>query len=172
MILSAQSIRHLCVGPRLKMAMEFNSGLRPMIEPFHERSIINGMSFGLSSCGYDVRIAQTVELRTGDFVLASTMERFALPDDVVGLVAAKSSLARRGISVHEMTVFEPGWCGYATVEISMHGHEPFVIHEGDPIAQIIFARLDAPTCQPYPADGKYQHQPNRPVPALNEWERA
>lgn len=166
MILSAQSIRHLCVGPRLKMAMEFNSGLRPMIEPFYDRTVVNGMSFGLSSCGYDVRIAQTVHLRPGDFVLGSTVERFALPDDVVAFVAAKSTLARRGISVHEMTVFEPGWCGYATVEISMHGSEPFVINEGDPIAQIIFARLDEPTCQPYPADGKYQDQPPHPVPAL------
>ena len=168
MILSAQTIRHLCAGPYFDRAKMFDSTRRPLIEPFHDRSVVNGMSFGLSSCGYDVRIAQTIELKPGTFVLGSTMERFALPNDIVGMVCAKSSLARRGISVHEGTVFEPGWEGWATIEISMHGHEPFTIREGDPIAQIMFMRLDAPTEQPYPPTAKYANQPPRPVPALDE----
>jgi dCTP deaminase len=164
-ILSAQTIRSLCTGPLFEHARKV-SGRRPMIEPFHERTVVNGMSFGLSSCGYDVRIAQTVELKPGAFVLASTVERFDFLHQVVGLVAAKSTLARRGISVHEMTVLEPGWRGHLTLEISMHGHEPFTINAGDPICQILFLRLDEPTMQPYA--GKYQDQAAAPIPAILE----
>lgn len=139
-----------------------------MVTPFFERTIFHGMSFGLSSCGYDVRIAQTYLLGTGPgigFALASTMEHFDMPTNVVGRVHDKSTWARRGLAVQN-TIIEPGWRGHLTLELSNNGHEQIMLHEGMPIAQIIFELLDEPTHQPY--TGKYSDQPARPVPAILE----
>lgn len=136
--------------------------LRP-IEPFHERTVHNGMTFGLSAAGYDVRIRETVHLGPGEFALASTIEKFDMPPDLLAVVHDKSSWARRGIAVQN-TVLEPGWRGYLTLELTNHNHEELVtIEAGSPIAQVIFHRLEAPTEQPY--QGRYQDQEAGPQPA-------
>lgn len=139
MILSAQSIRNQ-IG---------------LIEPFCERGVARGMSYGLSSCGYDVRIAEKVRLERGQFSLASTIERFNFPDNIVGKLHDKSTWARRGLSVFN-TVSEPGWSGYLTLELINHGPETIILWPGDPIGQMVFHVLDEPTEQPY--RGKYQNQ--------------
>lgn len=138
--------------------------LRP-VEPLVERSTINGMSYGLSAAGYDIRIDQDRLMWPGRFTLASTLERFQMPRDVIGIVHDKSTWARRGIAVQN-TVIEPGYQGFLTLEITNHGIGLHWIRKGEPIAQVIFHRLDAVTEQPY--RGKYQHQPRRPVKALRE----
>jgi dCTP deaminase len=148
MILSAQSIRRRCP-----------------VDPFHERTVSHGKTFGLSSAGYDVRIREAVILRPGDFALASTVERFTMPDDLLARVADKSSWARKGLTVQN-TVIEPGWRGYLTLELANHGPNRLVIEAGSPIAQIIFELLDEPTEQPY--RGRYQNQPPEPVAAIEE----
>jgi dCTP deaminase len=125
----------------------------------------SGMSYGLSACGYDVRIAQDVTLAPGDFVLASTLERFEMPNWLVGIVHDKSTLARMGIALQN-TVVEPGWEGWLTAELTNHGCETVEIVAGQPIAQILFHVLSNPTTRPY--SGKYQDQPNRPVEAIRE----
>lgn len=135
-----------------------------MIAPFverqqHERS---GTSFGLSACGYDVRVAQKRVIGPGEFVLASTVERFVMPRDVMAQVADKSTWARRGLAVQN-TIIEPGWEGWLTLEITNHGGSMITLWEGTPIAQIVFMRLEEPTEQPY--EGKYQDQENMPVEA-------
>jgi len=147
-VLSAQTIR------RLRL-------LEPMVE--RQQHVESGCSFGLSACGYDVRLDQDVTLWPGDFGLASTMERFRMHDDVVGIVHDKSTWARRGIAVQN-TVLEPGWEGYLTLELTNHGPEIIRLTAGTPIAQILFHRLDEPTEQPY-GNGKYQSQPRGPQPA-------
>ena len=157
MILSAQSIR--------------KAGI---FTPFNNRTIHEcGMSYGLSSAGYDVRIKERVWLGkngglfTGTFSLASTLEHFTMPDNLLGKVADKSTWARRGLAVQN-TIIEPGWRGFLTLELTYHGTEPFIeIPAGAPIAQIILCRLDEPTEQPY-GSGKYQNQPSRPVAAIME----
>lgn len=149
MILSAQSIR----------------ARGGMITPFNERAIFGGMSYGLSACGYDVRIAERVILWPGDFILASTMERFDLPHDVAGLLMDKSTWARLGVSVQN-TIAEPGWRGYLTLEISNHGKEVISIPAGSPIGQMAFHLLDQPTEQPY--GGKYMDQESGPQKARYE----
>ena len=136
-----------------------------MIEPFEERGVASGMSYGLSCCGYDIRIYRGRILRPGDFALASTLERFAIPDDIMGHVADKSTWARRGLAVQN-TILEPGWEGYLTIELSNHGGETLVIADGTPIAQIVFHQLLEPTEQPY--RGKYDRQERGPVPARFE----
>ena len=138
---------------------------RRMVTPHHERSVVRGMSYGLSSAGYDVRIAQDVLLWPGRFVLASTVERFDMPPDVLGSVADKSTWARRGVAVQN-TIIEPGWRGFLTLELTMHAWRVLRIRAGDPIAQIIFHQLAAATTAPY--RGKYQDQPSGPVPAREE----
>ena len=150
MILPAQNIRKL----------------RGIIEPFHERTVLNGMSFGLSSAGYDVRIAETLWLTpTNRFALASTIEKFVIPRSIVGMVHDKSSWARRGLSLFN-TVIEPGWRGFLTLELVNHGNEEIRIEAGSPIAQIVFMNLSEPTENPY--NGKYQNQEAGPQIARDE----
>lgn len=160
MILSAQTIRGLCHPPKIQ-------GIRPMIEPFHIRSVSNGMTFGLGPAGYDVRIAEEVRLPFGGFALASTMERFVIPDDVIAFAMDKSSWARRGLSLFN-TVLEPGWEGFLTLELSNAGLTWMTIAAGTPIAQIVFQRLDEPTDSPY--RGRYNNQERGPQPARDATE--
>lgn len=148
MILPAQTIRKL----------------KPIL-PFHERKVQNGMSYGLSHAGYDVRIAETIKLLPGEFALASTIEEFFMPNDLVAFVHDKSSWARRGLSLFN-TVIEPGWNGFLTLELVNISKDAFLISEGTPIAQIIFMRLEEPTEKPY--SGKYQHQKRGPQVAIDE----
>lgn len=133
-----------------------------MIDPFHERTVAHGMTFGLGPAGYDVRLAEDVKLPAGGFALASTMERFVIPDDVIAFAMDKSSWARRGLSLFN-TVLEPGWEGFLTLELSNAGPTWMTITAGTPIAQIVFQRLDAPTVRPY--GGRYQNQEAGPQPA-------
>lgn len=141
------------------------------LEPFVEQDIFfldnkKSMSFGLSQCGYDIRIDQMICLGpsglsdTGiSMRLASSLEKFNIPNDVMGVVYDKSSWARRGLSVF-CTVIEPGWRGFLTLELKNMSNDPIVIPEGCPIAQVVFHRLDQECEKPY--NGKYQDQQRGP----------
>jgi dCTP deaminase len=136
------------------------------IQPFFERARQNGMTFGLGPAGYDIRIAEDVTLSWHRrFVLASSIERFDMPNDLIGGVFDKSTWARRGVSALN-TIVEPGWHGHLTLELTYWRWRPLRIAAGSPIVQIIFFRLEAPTEQPYA--GKYQDQRAGPVPAIME----
>jgi dCTP deaminase len=87
--------------------------LKP-VEPFAERARHNGMTYGLGPAGYDIRVAQDVTLsRLRSFVLASSIERFVMPADLIAQVCDKSTWARRGVAVQN-TIIEPGWRGHLT----------------------------------------------------------
>jgi dCTP deaminase len=88
-----------------------------------------------------------------------------MPNNVVGIVHDKSSLARQGIAVQN-TVAEPGWRGYLTLEITNHYVNKILLLKGDAIAQVVFHFLDEPTELIY--DGKYQDQQRGPQEARNE----
>lgn len=184
MILSAQTIRarveaalarvrreHLLIGSLdLPMHPGFDDSYvsrvgELMIDPFTERSVSNGRTFGLSCAGYDVRLAQTLWVWPLWGRLGSIMEFIDLPPDLTCEIKDKSTNARRFITVQNTTA-EPGWRGYLTVEITRHLPWPVRIKKGTPIAQVVFKMLDRPTVQPY--RGKYQDQPNRPVAAKME----
>lgn len=162
MQLCAQSIQRLCEYPT-----EFPDGIsRPLIFPFMPRKVVvNGASWGLSACSYDVRVASDLWLAPGDFALANTLENFAIPHNVAAFVCDKSTYARRGISAFN-TLFDPGFIGNATLELVNHSRNEVAIKAGDPICQIVFHWLDAATDRPY--SGKYQFQPQRPVAAILE----
>lgn len=153
-VLSAQTIRAFCVTSQ------------KMIDPFVERSKHEktNMSYGLSACGYDVRLDQSIKVVPGSFVLASTLEKFRIPNNLVGVVHDKSTLARRGLACQN-TVVEPGWEGWLTLELTNHANETIELEEGSPIAQILFHLLDKATTQPYEKNGKYQHQERGPQKA-------
>jgi dCTP deaminase len=184
MILSGQSIRKLCKQKRYRYQTkpwvhsgdEWNISLADserieednpdaMLVPFSERGVQNGRSYGLSVAGYDIRIKDGLRLYPGEFQLASSVERFKMPTDILGLVKDKSSWARQGISVFN-TVIEPGWEGWLTLELVNNSKNEVLIKDGDPIAQVIFQKLDHPAEKPY--EGKYHMQEDRPVEARFE----
>lgn len=124
----------------------------------------HGVSYGMSEAGYDLRIKQSVTLHPFKrFAIASTIERFDMPHDLVAVVHDKSTHARRGLSVFN-TVIEPGWRGWLTLELVYHGWKPLRIPAGAGIAQAIFHRIEEPASY---GNGKYQDQEDRPVEARN-----
>ena len=136
---------------------------RKPISPFHERKIAYGMSYGLGPAGYDVRIAENITLKPGAFALASTMERFDMPADLLAFVHDKSTWARQGLSLFN-TVIEPKWFGVLTLELVNNSIVELQLKTGMPIAQIVFMRLDEPTELPY--FGRYQDQKAGAQPAI------
>jgi dCTP deaminase len=128
-------------------------------------------SYGLVEAGYDIRIAERIEYknnwvmtidsegirkgRPGKFCLASSIETFQMPKDLVATVKDKSTWARKGLSVFN-TVIEPGWNGILTLELVFHGNEPINIPAGSGIAQVLFNRLE---CEGDYGNGKYQNAP-------------
>ena len=160
-ILSAQAIRFEC---------ENKSKHESMIYPFVlNAQVEHGLSYGLSCCGYDIRLAQSITLYPTTllnlllgrkaFALGSSVELFNLPKDVAAMVMDKSTHARKGLAV-QTTIFEPGWKGYATLELSNHGPKTLRLLAGMPIAQVVFHYLEENTEIPY--RGKYQNQESGP----------
>jgi dCTP deaminase len=84
-------------------------------------------------------------LHPGEFVLASTFERVALPDDIVARLDGKSSLGRLGLLIHSTAGFvDPGWDGNLTLELSNVANLPITLYDGMKIGQISFQRLSSP----------------------------
>ncbi len=159
-----------------------------MIEPFADRQIRDGViSYGVSSYGYDMRIANEFKIFTnvnntvvdpknfddknyvdfkGDtciippnsFALARSVEYFHIPRSVLTVCVGKSTYARCGIIVN-VTPFEPEWEGYVTIEISNTTPIPAKIYAYEGIAQVLFFESDE-ECEISYADkkGKYQKQ--------------
>lgn len=154
--------------------------LSPIADMSTSKNKEHGVSWGLSEAGYDIRIKQKVrfipgfqnevvcEVTDGEemssiktrFTIASAIEKFQMPPTLVGKVHDKSTWARRGLSVFN-TVIEPGWNGYLTLELVYHGNELLEIPAGAGIAQVIFFACSTPSHY----GGKYQGQPDMPVPA-------
>jgi dCTP deaminase len=155
--------------------------LQPIEDMQSIKNRSHGVSWGLSEAGYDIRIKQEVKFipdyygsfnchvrdgydyqppKKGRFTIASAIEKFQMPSTLVGKVHDKSTWARRGLSVFN-TVIEPGWHGYLTLELVYHGNEVLIIPEGAGIAQVLFFSVAVP----HEYSGKYQDQPDMPVPA-------
>ncbi|UCB52188.1 MAG: dCTP deaminase [Candidatus Zixiibacteriota bacterium] len=169
---------------------------RQMIVPFSEKQVNRGViSFGLSSYGYDIRVAdefkifsaknsilidpkrfdsesfaevkgKTCVIAPNSFALTRTVEYFKIPRNILTICLGKSTYARCGIIVN-VTPFEPEWEGYATLEISNTSPLPAKIYAGEGIAQIIFLEADE-VCQTSYRDkkGKYQAQKKITLPRL------
>jgi dCTP deaminase len=174
-----------------RMALE-----RRMIEPFVERQVRDGViSYGLSSYGYDIRVADEFKVFTNinttvidpkqfdprslvdvktdvcivppnSFALARTVEYFRIPRDILTICLGKSTYARCGIIVN-VTPFEPEWEGTATLEISNTTPLPARIYANEGIAQVLFFQSDE-ICEVSYADkkGKYQAQVRVTLPKI------
>jgi dCTP deaminase len=166
-----------------RMALE-----QGMIVPFEDGQVSKGVvSFGLSSYGYDLRIADEFKIFTNvrcsvvdpkefddrsfvdfkgpvcvvppnSFVLGRTVEYLRIPRNVLTICLGKSTYARCGIIVN-VTPFEPEWEGHATLEISNTTPLPARVYANEGIAQVVFLESDEP-CERSYADkkGKYQKQ--------------
>lgn len=140
-----------------------------------------GTSWGLGEAGYDIRIKQEVSFKPNEhfhlvmdtkvdgwvtrnsrFTLASAIECFNMPANLMGIVHDKSTWARRGLSVFN-TVIEPGWKGFLTLELVYHGNTELTIPAGSGIAQVIFHEV----AEKAHYNGKYQNQGDEPVAAID-----
>jgi dCTP deaminase len=167
-----------------------------MIDPFVEGQVRDGVvSYGVSSYGYDIRVADEFKIFTnvfsavvdpkafdeksmvdfkGDicvippnsFALARTVEYFRIPRNVLTICVGKSTYARCGIIVN-VTPFEPEWEGYVTLEISNTTPLPAKIYANEGIAQVLFFVADE-VCEISYADkkGKYQGQQSIVLPKM------
>ncbi|HEY6548167.1 MAG TPA: dCTP deaminase [Vicinamibacteria bacterium] len=167
-----------------------------MIEPFSDQQVRDGViSYGVSSYGYDVRIADDFKIFTninstivdpksfdprsfvdfkGDvcvippnsFALARTVEYFRIPRSVLVVCLGKSTYARCGIIVN-VTPLEPEWEGIVTLEVSNTTPLPAKIYANEGIAQMLFFESDEVCLTSY-ADkkGKYQAQQGLTLPRL------
>jgi dCTP deaminase len=174
-----------------KMVREHN-----MIEPFAETQVRDGViSYGVSSYGYDIRVADEFKIFTNvfsavvdpknfdprsmvdykgpvcvippnSFALARTIEYFRIPRQVLTICVGKSTYARCGIIVN-VTPFEPQWEGFVTLEISNTTPLPAKIYANEGIAQVLFFEGDE-MCETSYADkkGKYQKQQSIVLPKL------
>lgn len=89
-------------------------------------------------------------MQPGDFALASTKELLELPDDLLGRLEGRSSIARLGITVHSTAaVFEPGWIGTATMELSNLGRMPVALYPGMRICAFSFETVSSPVMTRY-----------------------
>jgi len=174
-----------------KMALEHD-----MINPFSEKQVREGViSYGLSSYGYDLRVADEFKIFTNvnnalvdpkhfdeksfvnlttdicivppnSFALARSVEYFKIPRDVLTIFVGKSTYARCGIIVN-VTPFEPEWEGFVTLEISNTTPLPARIYANEGLCQILFFQSDE-VCETSYADrkGKYQAQKGIVLPKL------
>ncbi len=110
----------------------------------------------------EVRPDDALILHPGEFVLGSTLERVALPHDLVGRLEGKSSLGRLGLLIHSTAGFvDPGFDGYLTLELSNVANLPITVYPGMKIGQISFLKMTTAAATPYGSsalNSKYQHQ--------------
>ena len=167
-----------------------------MIDPYVDSQVRDGtISYGVSSYGYDIRVADEFKIFTNvhsaivdpkdfnpnsmvdfkgevciippnSFALARTVEYFRIPRSVLTVCLGKSTYARCGIIVN-VTPFEPEWEGYVTLEISNTTPLPAKIYANEGIAQVLFFEADD-ECRVSYADrkGKYQKQQRIELPKM------
>ncbi|NJP07595.1 MAG: dCTP deaminase [Chloroflexaceae bacterium] len=169
-----------------------------MIEPFVERQVREGViSYGLSSYGYDMRVADEFKVFTNvynaivdpkafsqrsfvdiqheycdippnSFALTRSVEHFRIPRDVLCIIMGKSTYARCGIIVN-ITPLEPEWAGYVTIEISNTTPLPARIYANEGIGQVLFLAATS-ACDISYADkhGKYHQQQGIVLPRIDK----
>jgi dCTP deaminase len=174
-----------------RMAQEYG-----MISPFNDRQMREGViSYGVSSYGYDLRVADEFKIFTNvnssivdpknfdeksfvsvqaasilvppnSFALARSVEYFKIPRDILTICVGKSTYARCGIIVN-VTPFEPEWEGFVTLEISNTTPLPAKVYSNEGLCQILFFQGDEP-CETSYKDkaGKYQKQQGIVLPKL------
>lgn len=158
-----------------------------MIEPFEQTQVRQGISFGVSSYGYDISLsdefkvlsaggvefidpkvnneklfrdvkADSILIPAKSFILARTREYFRIPRNIITVCFGKSTYARSGVVVN-VTPFEPEWEGFATISLSNTASVPVKVYANEGVAQLLFLEADQDCIQSYKdKKGKYQAQ--------------
>ncbi len=167
-----------------------------MITPFYDKQQREGMiSYGLSSYGYDARVSSKFKIFTNvdnaivdpknfsdksfvdrdtdvciippnSFALASTMEYYKIPRDVLVICLGKSTYARCGLIVN-VTPLEPGWEGHVTLEISNTTPLPAKVYANEGLCQFIFLKgAGEPETSYADRQGKYMGQTGVTLPKI------
>lgn len=178
---------------KARMKLSDTDEARLLIWPYTEKSPPGTISYGISSGGYDIRIADeyrifsnmcsgyvdpkkmdpqvfteyrgpTCLIPPNSFALARSFEKVRIPRDCIGVCLGKSTYARCGIIV-TVTPLEPAWEGFITIEISNTSPRPAVIYSNEGIMQVLFHILSSPPETSY-ADkgGRYQGQTGITLP--------
>ncbi len=170
-----------------KQIKKLAEGEEKMIIPFVDKSVSQGISYGLNSFGYDLRCGDEFKIFTNikgaiadpknftednfitikgeysilippnSFALSCSLETFNMPRNVTGLVTAKSSLARCGLGCPP-TVLEAGWKGVLTLELQNHTSNSIRVYSNSGAAQILFFKGENPAVSYADRKGKYQDQ--------------
>ena len=123
-------------------------------------SIVEDTSAGIITLEREIHFksiqTETYLLLPGQFVLATTMEYFRLPDDLTAFVEGRSSLGRMGLFIQNAGWVDPGFHGEITLELFNANRCAIQLRAGRRIGQLVFAQMDGPARHPY--SGKYQGQ--------------
>ena len=170
MVLSDRSIREQMLAGRIRIepcdpddiqpsSVDLHLGARfqvfrnsryPYIDPTREQA---GLMELVEASAEDPFV-----LHPGEFVLGTTVERVALPDDIVARLEGKSSLGRLGLLIHSTAGYvDPGWEGQLTLELSNTANLPIVLTPNMPIGQISFSTMTTPVDRPYGTPGLGSH---------------
>lgn len=162
----------------------------PIKDMISAKRTVNGVSHGLTECGYDIRLAETIHFtgknnggllpmvrvthsdgrvvdQNGYLALGSSMEEFDMPAHLMGRVLNKSTWARKGLDASMTTNIEPGWRGFLTIELIYHGMDDLIIPAGSGICQVIFETIAEAAVY----RGKYQNQEAGPQEARFGWDQ-
>lgn len=183
--------RHILNDTEIEELAEKENMIEPFIDHQVEEGVI---SYGLSSFGFDIRAGNKFKIFTdidnaivdpknftensfidkesddsviippNSFALLHSVEKFNMPEDVMGIIYNKSSWARCGLIVNT-SILEPQWRGTATLELSNTTPLPAKIYPNEGIAQVVFFKGNRPNETYDERGGKYQDQKNEPEPA-------
>lgn len=133
----------------------------PYIDPYDKNSSLD------TTREIEVEEGKPFVIHPQDFVLATTVESFELPDDLLARLEGRSSFGRLGIVVHSTaSIFEPGWRGKVVMEIGNMGRLPVALYPGMRVCALTFEKLSTPVDVPYykKKSAKYLGQ-NSPAPS-------
>ena len=163
MILSDQTIRKFLQEGSLFISPLEEEQIQPAsvdIRLGDTFSIVEDTSDGIitmeNEIHYKTITTDTYLLLPGQFVLATTMEYFRLPDNLTAFVEGRSSLGRMGLFIQNAGWVDPGFEGEITLELFNANRCATRLHTGRRVGQLVFAQMDAPALVPY--QGKYQGQ--------------
>jgi dCTP deaminase len=180
MVLSDRTIREQLLAGRIRIEPIDESDIQPSSVDIHlspKFQVFRNTRYPFIDPAMDQKglmdlVEASVEepfvLHPGEFVLAATVERLTLPDDIVARLEGKSSLGRLGLLIHSTAGYiDPGWDGTITLELSNVANLPIVLTPGMAIGQVSFMLMTTPVDRPYGTIGlgsRYQGQTD-PTPS-------
>lgn len=163
MILSDRSILKLMEEKKLVIDPADREQIQPAsvdVRLGHTFSVVEDNPSGVITMDHQIQYktitTDTYVLLPGQFVLATTMEYFVLPDNLTAFVEGRSSLGRMGLFIQNAGWVDPGFEGEITLELFNANRCAIELRSGRRVGQMVFAEMDQPALRPY--NGKYQRQ--------------